>query len=158
MFMLKILLLNCLFLSSLNLYAQSKNVEDFWSQKKLITPFRMPLPLPTEKIHYIDLDGDGDPDVLRTKIGENIPIQWIDDDDDMKNGDIEGDMDSDCLMIDRNNDGLYGGEHDIIIDWNDEDGDNLADMQVLVDYSGLDDRGLWKAHYMWFIDNDKDQL
>ncbi len=141
---------------AVQLQAQQKKV--FWETNKQLTPFRLPLPLLNEEINYIDLDDDGDPDVLQTKINGTIPIQWIDDDDDMKKGDIEGDMDSDCLMIDRNIDGLYGSEHDLILDWNDEDGDNLADLQVLVDYSGLDDRGLWKAHYMWFIDTDKDQL
>ncbi len=141
---------------AVQLQAQQKKV--FWETNKQLTPFRLPLPLLNEEINYIDLDDDGDPDVLQTKINGTIPIQWIDDDDDMKKGDIEGDMDSDCLMIDRNIDGLYGSEHDLILDWNDEHGDNLADLQVLVDYSGLDDRGLWKAHYMWFIDTDKDQL
>ncbi len=137
------------------LHAQNKK---FWESNNQLTPFRIPLPLLGEKINYIDLDNDGDPDVLQTKINGIIPIQWIDDDDDMKEGDIEGDMDSDCLMVDRNKDGFYGGANDLILDWDDEDGDNKADLQVVVDYSGLDDRGLWKAHYMWFIDTDKDQL
>ncbi|MEZ4908043.1 MAG: hypothetical protein R2771_10505 [Saprospiraceae bacterium] len=39
---------------------------------------------------------------------------WIDDDDDMKYGDIEGDMDNDCLMIDINGDGKYGSSLDLI--------------------------------------------
>ena len=142
----------------LTIQLQAQQINSFWETNNYVTPFRLPLPLLGEKIEYIDLDNDGDPDVLRTKINGTIPVQWIDDDDDMKIGDIEGDMDSDCLMIDRNKDGSYGGGNDLILDWDDEDGDNIADLQVLVDYSGLDDRGLWKAHYMWFIDSDKDQL
>lgn len=155
----KDIILFILLFTSLQIFGQNISERNrFWQSNKHLTPFRMPLPLLNEKINYIDLDNDGDPDVLQTKINGTIPIQWIDDDDDMKEGDYEGDMDSDCLMVDRNKDGFYGGGHDIIIDWNDEDGDNLADLQVVVDYSGLDDRGLWLAHYMWFIDNDKDQI
>lgn len=137
---------------------QAQQNKFFWETSKQLTPFRMPLPLVEEKIKYIDLDNDGDPDVLQTKINGTIPIQWIDDDDDMKEDDIEGDMDSDCLMVDRNKDGLYGSAFDLILDWDDEDGDNIADLQLLADYSGWDDRGLWKAHYMWFIDSDKDRV
>ena len=70
-----------------------------------IRMLRLPYPEPDAKIEYIDLDQDKDPDVLRTVTHNNTPIQWIDDDDDMKEGDIAGDMDSDCLMIDINRDG-----------------------------------------------------
>ena len=140
------------------IYSQNRNEQANLSNDNLLTPFRLALPNSINQIKYIDLDDDGDPDVLQTVLQNGTPIQWIDDDDDMKEGDIEGDMDSDCLMIDRNKDGLYGSEHDLILDWNDEEGDNLSDLQVLVDYSGFDDRGLWQSHYMWFIDTDKDQL
>jgi hypothetical protein len=139
-------------------YGYGKNHQNYWRTSPFITAFRLPLANDVENIEYEDLDEDGDPDVLRYTILDNIPVQWIDDDDDMKVGDIEGDMDSDCLMIDRNKDGQYGAGHDLMIDWNDEDGDQTADLQVLVDNSGLDDRGLWNAHYMWFIDEDNDQL
>jgi len=138
--------------------AQDKNAHSYWQSTNKLTAFRLPLPISSEENIYIDLDNDGDPDVLRYTILDNIPVQWIDDDDDMQEGDIEGDMDSDCLMIDRNRDGKYGAEYDLILDWNDEDSDQVADLQVLVDHSGLDDRGLWKAHYMWFIDTDNDLL
>jgi hypothetical protein len=124
----------------------------------LLTPFRLTLPDAGSHIEYIDLDGDGDPDVLRSSTSQNIPVQWIDDDDDMQEGDPEGDMDSDCLMIDRNRDGRYGSGHDLIIDWNDEDGDGQPDMQVVADNGGLDDRGRFHAHYVWVIDTDHDQI
>ena len=128
------------------------------AQQSLLTPFRLSLPSGSLNIEYIDLDNDGDPDILQSTTSNNIPVQWIDDDDDMQEGDIEGDMDSDCLMLDRNMDGEYGSGHDLIIDWNDEEGDGKADMQVVADNSGLDDRGRFKAHYIWIIDSDNDQI
>ena len=154
------LLLTFLFLITIQTTTAQNGVNSkagFWQQSKQITAHRLPLPNNTSEIEYLDLDNDGDPDVLRYTILDGIPVQWIDDDDDMKSGDIEGDMDSDCLMIDINKNGHYGSEHDLIIDWNDENGDQKADLQVVVYYSGLDDRGLWKADYMWTIDTDNDK-
>jgi hypothetical protein len=107
---------------------------------------------------YLDLDNDGDPDVLRTFINDSIPIQWIDDDDDMKQFDLEGDTDNDCLMIDRNIDGKYGGEFDLMIDWCDEDGDGKADLQIVADNAKLSDKNWGPGHFMISIDTDKDQI
>ena len=146
-------LLILLFLVSI-ISAQEKS--DYWIHNTLLTSHRMPLP--NGNTTFIDLDKDGDPDVLRYKILNGIPIQWIDDDDDMKSSDIEGDMDSDCLMIDRNNDGEYGSEYDLVIDWNDENSDGKADIQAIAEYSGFDDRGRWRAHYMWMLDTDNDNI
>jgi len=79
------------------------------SYKELkITPYRFALPPIGAKIIYEDLDNDGDPDILKTVTNGDVPVLWIDDDDDMKYGDVEGDTDSDCLLIDRNKDGKYG--------------------------------------------------
>ena len=128
------------------------------AQESLLTPFRLSLPSGSLNIEYIDLDKDGDPDVLRSTTYNNIPVQWIDDDDDMRQGDLEGDMDSDCLMVDRNKDGQYGGPLDLIIDWNDENADGKPDMQVVADNGELNDRGRFKSHYMWIIDADHDQI
>ncbi|MFO7933463.1 MAG: hypothetical protein R6U78_05205 [Bacteroidales bacterium] len=127
-------------------------------QQTLLTPFRLSMPCGNTCIEYIDLDKDGDPDVLRSFISNDIAVQWIDDDDDMREGDLEGDMDSDCLMLDLNRDGEYGSGHDLIVDWNDEDRDGKADMQVVADNSGLDDRGRFRGHYIWIIDSDNDQV
>ncbi|TNJ46035.1 hypothetical protein KFZ70_09390 [Tamlana fucoidanivorans] len=110
-----------------------------WANKRhqtLITPFRFTLPPTNAKVEYEDLDGDGDPDILRTLTNGDIPVLWIDDDDDMKKGDLEGDTDSDCLVIDKNKDGFFGHDHDVMIDWGDEDGDNVADIQVFVETGG----------------------
>ncbi len=59
------------------------------------------------RIEYIDLDNDGDPDLIKSTIADTLTIYWIDDDDDMKSTDFEGDLDNDCLIIDRNNDGFF---------------------------------------------------
>ena len=99
-----ILLIALCCFSVYSIHAQEPETESV----SLLTPFRISLPAPDKDIEYLDLDGDGDPDVLRSSTMLNIPVQWIDDDDDMQEGDLEGDMDSDCLMIDRNKDGHYG--------------------------------------------------
>jgi hypothetical protein len=110
------------------------------------------------KVTYLDLDNDGDPDVLKTSINDSIPIQWIDDDDNMKYGDVQGDMNNDCLMVDRNKDGKYGDELDLIIDWVDENSDGKADLQIVADNAKRTDRGWTPGHFMITIDSDKDGL
>ncbi len=130
----------------------------FWQTNALLTPFRVPLPSDIRNIRYLDLDGDGDPDILQALINGHIPVQWIDDDDDMQQGDLEGDTDSDCLMIDMNGDGKYGGALDLIIDWNDEDGNGQADIQVLVENSRTSYKGKWKSHIVYVFDTDHDGI
>ena len=108
-----------------------------------------------QDVTYLDLDGDGDPDVLRGTMNEGLPVQWIDDDDDMQKGDLAGDRDSDCIMIDRNKDGHYGHWEDFVVDYVDEDKDGLADMEIIADNAKLSDQG-HEGIYMIMIDNDKD--
>ncbi len=123
----------------------------------VVTPFRIPMPDPSS-IVYLDLDKDGDPDVLQAILPNGIHLQWIDDDDDMKKGDLEGDLDSDCVMLDLNQDGSYSGEKDLMVDWNDEDGDGKADWQCIVDNAAKDYSGKWTSHYIWFWDADQDGI
>ena len=89
----------------------------YWNQKLQIEPFRLPLPPVGYQVEYIDLNGDGKPDAIKSVTVNDTPILWLDDDGNMKEGDIEGDMINDCLLIDRNKDGIYGGQGDLIIDW-----------------------------------------
>ena len=103
-----------------------------------------------------DLDKDGDPDVLRGTMGNGLPVQWIDDDDDMQEGDLSGDRDSDCLMIDKNKDGHYGHWEDFIVDYADEDKDGMADLEIIAENTKLQDRRFGPGLYMIMIDNDKD--
>ena len=129
------------------------------SYKELkITPYRFALPPIGAKIIYEDLDNDGDPDILKTVTNGDVPVLWIDDDDDMKEGDVEGDTDSDCLLIDRNKDGKYGHAEDMIIDWGDEDKDGDADIQVFIENGKLSETTWWPGHYMIVVDTDDDKV
>lgn len=113
----------------------------------------------TSVLRTVDLDNDGDPDLIYSTIFDSIPIIWVDDDDDMKSSDREGDLDSDCLLIDRNNDGIYAGPGDISIDWVDNNSDGIADMQVVVENTRTDIKSYWdwSSNYMWIIDPEQDE-
>jgi len=114
-----------------------------------------PLPPPVDAdISYEDLDEDGDPDILKTQTVRGLPILWIDDDDDMLIGDVMGDFDSDCLMIDRNRDGHYGSVADFMVDHVDTDGDGKADLECIADIPAVG--AMFKGHYMWVVDTDDD--
>jgi hypothetical protein len=131
----------------------------YWNSDIPLVSFRLPPPPADYKPSYIDLDNDGDPDIIRSITIHNTPIQWIDDDDDLKVGDLEGDTDNDCVMIDVNKDGKYGDRGDMSIDWIDTDDDGLADMQVLVENSEFDEpRMSGPGHYMWVLDTDNDNV
>lgn len=131
----------------------------YWNTNLLILPYRLPPPPPNFTPSFIDLDNDGDIDVIKSVSTNHIPIAWIDDDDDMIISDYEGDTDNDCLLIDRNHDGRYGALGDLIIDWIDTDGDETADMQVIADYPLVETEAVWpNGHYMWMLDTDKDNV
>ena len=123
---------------------------------QMIRKGRPPLPAVSATVEFEDLDGDGDPDVLRSVTPDGVPLQWIDDDDDMTESDRAGDNDSDCLMVDRNRDGVFGYIDDIIVDWNDEDGDGKADMQTIADNAWLGNTEWGPGHYMVVVDSDGD--
>ena len=150
-----------LLLSAQGLSAQTdgSGKKEYWNANTLLIPYRLPPAPAGYKPTYIDLDGDGDPDILRTVTANGIPVQWIDDDDDMQYGDLEGDSDNDCLMIVRNKDGVYGGYGDLIIDWVGEDEDGNPAMQVVVDNIPEANRmKTGNGHYMWVVDTDKDDV
>jgi hypothetical protein len=109
-------------------------------------------------IRHIDIDHDGDPDLIMTSIFDSIPAIWIDDDDDMKWTDLEGDLDSDCLIIDRNRDGIFAGPGDLSVDFVDTNGDGIAEMAVVVENSNkqITNRWDWESNYMWIIDSEQD--
>lgn len=148
-----------LFTNSLWISAQQKTTERFWNDNTMLVPWRFPLSELKDNV-YIDADKDGDPDILKQSIHDSIPVIWIDDDDDMKNGDLEGDTDNDCVLIDRNKDGKFAGPNDISIDWGDEDKDGIADIQLVAQNGGLKNRNFfdWEADFMYFIDFEKDNV
>ncbi|MCU0373741.1 MAG: hypothetical protein MUF24_00390 [Chitinophagaceae bacterium] len=132
----------------------------YWNSNTQLIPWRPMPPIKPETIQYVDLDNDGDPDLLRYTLENGMTVIWIDDDDDMKMGDLEGDTDSDCLLIDRNRDGIFGGPRDMALDWGDEDGDGRADIQLLVSNGGLKNRNFydWDADFMYLLDEDGDNI
>ena len=133
--------------------------QKYWNQKLQIEPFRLPLPPVGYQVEYIDLNGDGKPDAIKSVTVNDTPILWFDDDGNMKEGDIEGDMINDCLLIDRNKDGIYGGQGDLIIDWVDTDDDGKADMQIVIEYPKKNTGEVWpNGHYMIMRDLDKDNI
>ena len=133
--------------------------QKYWNQKLQIEPFRLPLPPVGYQVEYIDLNGDGKPDAIKSVTVNDTPILWLDDDGNMKEGDIEGDIINDCLLIDRNKDGIYGGQGDLIIDWVDTDDDGKADMQIVIEYPEKNTGEVWpNGHYMIMRDLDKDNI
>ena len=133
--------------------------QKYWNQKLQIEPFRLPLPPVGYQVEYIDLNGDGKPDAIKSVTVNDTPILWLDDDGNMKEGDIEGDMINDCLLIDRNKDGIYGGQGDLIIDWVDTDDDGKADMQIVIEYPEKNTGEVWpNGYYMIMRDLDKDNI
>lgn len=147
-----------LLFSSYCLVGQNKNT--YWNQQTQLTPWRMPLWFEKSDLKFVDLDNDGDPDLLYYSIKDGVPVVWIDDDDDMKDTDLEGDADSDCLLIDRNMDGIFAGPNDFSIDWCDENSNGKADIQVVVNNGGLNARNFfdWNAEIMYVFDTDKDNI
>ncbi|MEI6140776.1 MAG: hypothetical protein WCP85_16015 [Mariniphaga sp.] len=153
----KYIFLSAFICLSIGLMGQSS--KSYWNSNIPLNSYRIPPAPAGTKIKFTDLDKDGDPDVLETLTINNTPIRWIDDDDDMKWTDKEGDTDNDCLMVDRDKDGHFGSYNDLVIDWNDTNKDGKADMQVVVDYVARDNKSAWgPGHYMWVLDTDLDNI
>lgn len=141
--------------------AIKKDKVEYWNSDLKITSWRLPLPYDKESIRHEDITGDGKPDIIRGFIGDSIPIIWIDDDGNMSENDLEGDQVNDCLLIDLNKDGIFGGPGDLSIDWTDLDNDGIADMQLIVKNGDLESKGYfdWGADYLYIIDyGEKDGI
>lgn len=130
----------------------------YWNLNTQLFPFRLPPASEKHKPQYVDLNGDGKPDVLRTVTSAGIPVQWIDDDGTMKYGDTEGSTTNGCLMIDVNRDGIYGGYGDLIIDWVAADENGNPAMMAIVENCKEDEKLKSRGHYMWLIDTDNDGI
>lgn len=142
-------------------FAQTNDTikNNYWNTNTPLVSYRLPPPPADYQPILIDLDKDGDPDIIYSVTIHNTPIIWIDDDDDLVYGDLEGDTDSDCVLIDVNKDGNYCDQSDIAIDWIDSDLDGKADMQVFIE-NAKEKNGIRQGsgHYMWVIDNDHDNV
>ena len=86
--------------------AEAQENKDYWNNKLKIVSFRLPPPPAGYTPKIVDLNGDGKPDAIYSITRDSIPILWLDDDGDMKWDDWEGDTKNDCLLIDRNRDGI----------------------------------------------------
>ena len=82
--------------------------QNWWNAKTQLNPLRLPPPQKGDVVSYYDLNGDGKPDMLRTVTVGGAPVQWIDDNGNMKIGDVSGDLVDDCVMIDCDRNGEYG--------------------------------------------------
>ena len=150
------------------LYGQNKMVfldsivvkgnQSWWNGNTRLNPLRLPPPQEGVKIYYYDLTGDGKPDVLRTETIGGVPVQWIDDNGDMKIGDVSGDIVDDCVMIDCNKDGQYASFKDVVVDWVDTDSDGKADFQTYINYRPGGIPKPKEGHYMIVFDLDKDNV
>ena len=140
--------------------AQAQELNKYWNQDTKLTPWRFPMVTDKSKVTYEDLTGNGKPDIIRTTIFNSIPVMWIDDDGDTEWGDLEGDTDNDCLLIDLNKDGIFGGPEDLCIDWADTDGDGIAEIQIVILNGKADVRcGYdWDSDFIVVIDIEKDNI
>lgn len=127
----------------------------YWNAHSCLTAFRLP-PAPSGySLEYLDLNEDGRPDGIRTVTVGDVPVLWLDDDGNMEFGATEGDMVNDCLLLDRNRDGIY----DFIVKWADQDGDGHADLQLVADYPLRPTDAVWPhGHYMIVLDTDRDNI
>ena len=121
--------------------------QPYWNQGNRIMPLRIPV---GERPEFLDLNGDGKQDAVKSYIHGDIPIMWLDEDGNMAPGDTEGDTVNDCLLADRDKDGVY----DLIVKFADQTGNGRADLQLIIDYP----HGIHKdsRNYMYVFDDDGD--
>ena len=89
-------------LCGLGLVSVALSAQPYWNQNLKILPLRAPV---CEDPEVLDLNGDGRQDAVRGHIADGVPILWLDDDGNMKEGALEGDTVNDCLLVDRDKDG-----------------------------------------------------
>ncbi len=128
--------------------------QNWWNQNTLLKPYRLPQPAIGAEVEKLDINGDGKQDAVKFIINGSSPLLWLDDDGNMKEGDLVGDCVNDCILVDRNNDGKY----DFIVKHVDNDGDGKADLQFILDYTiGGGEPKMWNSpHYMIVLDEDND--
>ncbi len=139
--------------------AAERDGTGYWNSRLQISAFRLPPPPVGFTPVYLDLNGDGRPDAIQSVTHLDTPVLWLDDDGNMQPGDLEGDRINDCLLIDRNRDGIYGGMGDLIVKWADTDDDGKADLQLVIEYPETNTGRVWpNGHYMVVLDSDHDDV
>jgi hypothetical protein len=144
--------------SLVSIAGSSQSPGAYWNKQTQLIPWRIVPVVALQQM--VDLDKDGDPDVIKALLNDSIPVLFIDDDDDMKWADQQGDTDNDCILLDRNRDGIFAGPWDFSVDWCDNNKDGKADIQLVVNNGGAKLRNYWdwSADYMWFFDHDEDGI
>ena len=133
-------------LAAMLMFSLGASAQPYWNQQLQILPLRPPV---GENPEFIDLNGDGRQDAVKSYIFNDVPILWLDDDGNMKEGDLEGDTVNDCLLLDRDKDGKY----DLIVKFADLTGNGKADLQLIMDYALF---GRKNPNLMFVFDDDKD--
>lgn len=138
----------------------SANQNQPWNLNTKLNSYRLFDIMPGTKPVFIDLDNDGHPDVMRYTTANGFPVQWIDNNNNMKWTDTCGDIADDCLMVDVNKDGKYGSYGDVIIRWIDTNNDGKADMQIYAEFATEKDKDVsWgPGYFMVNMDLDKDDI
>ena len=128
--------------------------KSYWNDNIPLQSYRIP-PAPVGyQPEFLDLNGDGRQDAVKTITRDSLAVLWLDDDGNMKPGDTEGDLVNDCLLVDRDRDGIY----DLIVKHVDLNGNGKADAQMILDYpKGFTKNPMMlRGHYMWVFDEDRD--
>jgi hypothetical protein len=109
------------------------------------------------EIVRIDVDHDGDPDILE-RWWNGHRVRWFDENDDMSPTDVRGDLSGDAMQVDFDGDGYYDGPSDMNVKWVDDDNDGRADVQIFAVNPSDKQRTVRgnTAHWMAFIDVDHD--
>lgn len=111
------------------------------------------------KPEYLDLNHNSRPDATKSITHNDISVLWLDDDNNLEEGDWESGTVNDYLLIDRNRDGIYGDQRGLITNWVDTDNDGRANMQFIIECPKERTSEVWpNGHYMTMSDLDRDNI
>ena len=110
---------------------------------------------PSAEILRIDLDKDGDPDIIE-RWWNGKRVRWFDENDDATGSDTWGDMIHDALQVDKDGDGFYDGPNDYNVKWADTDGDGIPDLQGFNSNPQADHPTVFANAAVYFVTIDPD--